>query len=86
MMPIPLTLTRQYLDCFRSRSGQKVLAHLCRNFGGFYQSTHVAGDPYSSAYLAGQRDVIVAILRRLGEPETKLPDTTIDAPRSDVNA
>jgi hypothetical protein len=63
-------MARVYLDVFSTPSGQIVLADLRKSFAS--RRSFVEGDPYSTAFREGQRDVLLAIedlLSRARDPE-----------------
>ena len=59
-------LRTDYGTCFKTTAGRKVLAHLL-TVGHVYEPCHVPGDPYSTAFRDGQRDMAVMVLMHLSE-------------------
>lgn len=57
-------LQAAYRAVFYTPVGEDVLEHLCSKYY-LSDSSHVAGDPYTSAYNSGQADVIKAIIKFL---------------------
>lgn len=57
-------LRTDYGTCFKTAAGRKVLAHLL-TVGHVYEPCHVPGDPYSTAFRDGQRDLAVMVLMHL---------------------
>ena len=55
-----------YGSVFNNKHGNEVLNDLL-NFSGFYADTFVPNDPYSTAYAAGQRRVLLRILSFLNK-------------------
>lgn len=49
-----------FFQCFDTGPGKMVLEHLRQSFGG---SCYTKGDPYDTAYKAGQQSVLVEIGR-----------------------
>lgn len=52
-----------YKELFESDVGRKVLFSLIKSYG-VLNSTHVPGDPYSTAFNEGQRSVVLMIMRK----------------------
>ena len=57
-----LAIRKSYRSAFTSEDGQRVLRHLCKN-GCVTSPAFVAGDPTTTAYNNGKRDIVLAILR-----------------------
>lgn len=57
-----LSVRSAYREVFKTPSGEKVLRHLCRS-AKVNTSAFVAGSPDQTAYLNGQRDIVISILR-----------------------
>jgi hypothetical protein len=51
-----------YVELFKSDTGDSVLKDLIKSTY-FLNTTHVAGDPYSTAFNEGQRALVARILR-----------------------
>jgi hypothetical protein len=60
----PTPLQRSFQTVFGGDAGKEVLRYMMdRN--GMYRTTHQPGDPYSSAFCEGQRDVMIDIMSQL---------------------
>lgn len=59
-----MTLVADYKRVFGTPHGKKVLRHLMK-MHGFLQHSHIEGDPYSTAFNEGCRNVVVLIARKL---------------------
>ena len=59
-------LRNNYRRTFDTQDAQMVLEHLKVCFG-FYNTTHVKGDPYDTAFFEGQRSVILHLMKMLEE-------------------
>lgn len=57
-----LAVRSAYRDVFKTPSGEIVLRHLSRS-AKVNTSAFVAGSPDQTAYLNGQRDIVLSILR-----------------------
>ncbi len=55
-----------FYQCFNTGPGEMVLEHLAQSFDG---TCYTKGDPYDSAYKAGQRNVLVEIRRLVAAGE-----------------
>lgn len=53
-------IQKDYLSCFTSSSGQRVLEDMKKSYSD--RSSYVTGDPYETAYNEGQRSVYLSIL------------------------
>ena len=56
---------RDYLDTFSTEQGKRVLDDLMKQ-SGVMRPAHVVGDSHESAYMEGQRQVVLSILDKLG--------------------
>jgi|TARA_E500000178_G_scaffold319835_1_gene342464 hypothetical protein len=64
-------LVINYQTTFKSEGGEKVLKDL-ENRCGFNVTTHIKGDSHESAFLEGQRSVVLFIKNMLNKtPEEK---------------
>ncbi len=59
-----LATIADYQQVFNSAVGQRVLWDMMKSFG-FMEHSHVPGDPYSTAFHEGQRNVVLSIHRTL---------------------
>ena len=59
-------LAQDYVNAFTSESGKRVLDDLRKSFGR--RSSHAPGDPYTTAYNEGRRDVYLRIMTLI-DPE-----------------
>lgn len=66
-----INLQETYVAVFDNPQGQQVLKHLCKTYK-VSRSAFAPGQPDLTAYMNGQRDVIVAILRQINKDTTKL--------------
>jgi hypothetical protein len=64
-------LSSDYKQTFKSETGEKVLTDL-ENRCGYNVTTHIKGDSHESAFLEGQRSVVLFIKNMLNKtPEEK---------------
>jgi hypothetical protein len=56
-------LVKSYKQVFASPEGKKVLEHLIRTY--MLKTSHVEGDPYSTAFNEGARNVLLFILHKV---------------------
>lgn len=61
----------RYCAHFESAEGKAILRDLMRKYR-VLETTHVPGDPHSTAYNEGQRSVILSILRYVNKDTTSL--------------
>lgn len=66
-----LALKQDYIDIFTSYKGKKVLWSLMK-FSGFMAPSHTIGDPYHTAFIDGQKNMILHILNKINSDEEKL--------------
>lgn len=66
-----INLQETYEAVFETPQGQQVLKHLCKTYR-VHKSAFAPGQPDMTAYMNGQRDVIIAILRQINKDTTKL--------------
>tara|TARA_R100001510_G_C7601922_1_gene168239 strand:- start:606 stop:818 length:213 start_codon:yes stop_codon:yes gene_type:complete len=59
-------LKLSYRRCFDSDDGRIVLEDLKKRFS-FYQTTHQIGDSHESAFLEGQRFVVLTLINLMKE-------------------
>lgn len=71
----PRARRADYQSVFGGEAGRRVLTHLVRQFGHVRGATLVPGDPSATAFHEGQRTVVFAILRALGETPRTLPES-----------
>ena len=61
-------LIQNYKTAFKTDAGKLVLEDLKKR-SHFYNTTHVKGDPYESAFYEGQRSLVVFIESLLNQKE-----------------
>jgi len=64
-------MVRLYKETFGTQNGKKVLFDLVKR-SGFFAPAHVEGDPYSTHYNDGRRQVALYILKKLETDIDKL--------------
>lgn len=63
-----MTRSKAYKATFESEEGQKVLAFLAEEAGQF-RTSHVAGDPYATAFNEGKRHMFNHIMGIINQDE-----------------
>lgn len=66
-----INLQETYAAVFETPQGQQILKHLCKTYK-ISRSAFAPGQPDMTAYMNGQRDVVIAILRQINKDTTKL--------------
>lgn len=56
-------MLRNYVATFESSAGREVFRDLVQHY--LYRTSHVPGDPYTTAYQEGQRSVVLAIRKAM---------------------
>lgn len=79
-----LVLFADYKSVFTSERGKNVLKDLMKR-SSFISSSHVPGDPYTSAYNEGARGVVVHILRVLKMDLNKMEEFLINQDEGDLD-
>lgn len=82
---MPENIHQTYKLIFSTPNGQMILKDLEKLFF-FHKSTHVPGDPNTSAYKEGQRSVILAIHAFIERGERVEPETTVETGEADNSA
>ena len=67
------TLQITYRQVFKTEEGETVLADLKKRFN-LHATTFERGDPHYSAYLEGQRSVVLSIMRLMEERQQQQKD------------
>jgi hypothetical protein len=66
-----LASDKAYKELFSSPTGKRVLADLSHKVG-FLERAHVVGDPYSTSFNDGQKDVLRMIYKKINIDYKKL--------------
>jgi len=74
-------IQKDYLSCFSSSSGQKVLDDMKISYSD--RSSYVTGDPYETAFNEGQRSVYLSILFLMEEAKNPKERQEIGSEKED---